>query len=256
MTDAYELLPARDGEPAEGGRVHGSVVRTLGAWVLEGRYKPGEALPREDELAERFGVSRTSIREAVKVLSAKGLLEARPRTGVRVRDRDQWRLLDPHVLAWHPDLSRDPNLIASLLEARRVIEPAAAEFAARRRTDVELARIETAYLGMERAIPHDLEGCCVADLAFHRSMITASHNVVLSSLVGTMETALKASFLLTGSVMANQAKTLSVHKSVLDAIRIRDTAGARTSMNRLLDVAAEDYVRGSEKRFGIPGAAR
>ena len=91
------LLPALSNALAEGGKVHDSVVRTLGGWVLSGRYQPGDSLPREDALATSFGVSRTSVREAVKVLSAKGLLETRPRVGVKVRQREEWRMLDPAV---------------------------------------------------------------------------------------------------------------------------------------------------------------
>lgn len=237
------LLPVLSNALADGGKVHDSVVRTLGGWVLGGRYQPGETLPREDELAASFGISRTSVREAIKVLSAKGLLETRPRVGVRVRQREEWRMLDPSVLSWHPDLSHDRELVASLMEARRIIEPAAAELAARRGSAADLAGIEAAYLGMESSIPHDLDACCEADLAFHRGVIAASHNIVLRSLIGTIETALKATFMLTTSLMEDQARTLSVHKAVLDAIRYRDTAGARGAMNRLLDLAAEDLVR-------------
>jgi GntR family galactonate operon transcriptional repressor len=237
------LLPVLSNAQAEGGKVHDSVVRTLGGWVLGGRYHPGDTLPREDELATSFGVSRTSVREAIKVLSAKGLLESRPRVGVKVRQREEWRMLDPAVLSWHPDLSHDGELVESLMEARRIIEPAAAELAARRGSAADLAEIEGAYLGMEAAIPSDLDACCEADLAFHRGVIAASHNIVLRSLIGTIETALKATFMRTTSLMEDQARTLSVHKAVLDAIRFRDSAGARGAMNRLLDVAAEDLVR-------------
>ena len=237
------LLPLSEGRPASGGRIHNSVVRTIGAWILGARYKPGDALPREDDLTESLGVSRTSLREAVKVLCAKGLLEARPRVGVRVRERKHWRLLDPVVLGWHPDLTADRELIIGLIEARRIIEPAAAELAARRGTAEDFDAIETAYLGMERAIPHDLAACCESDLAFHRALVDASRNIVLRNLIGAVEAALRASFLLTTSLMENQARTLSVHKAVLESVRARDTAGARSAMNRLLDLAEEDYRR-------------
>ena len=237
------LLPLSEGRPASGGRIHNSVVRTMGAWILGGRYKPGDVLPREDDLTESLGVSRTSLREAVKVLCAKGLLETRPRVGVRVHEREHWRLLDPIVLGWHPDLTRDPELILGLIETRQIIEPAAAELAARRGTTQDFDAIEAAYLGMERAIPHDLAGCCESDLAFHRTLVGASRNLVLRNLIGTIETALTASFLLTTRLMENQAKTLSVHKAVLESVRVRDTAGARSAMNRLLDLAEEDYRR-------------
>jgi GntR family transcriptional regulator, galactonate operon transcriptional repressor len=237
------LLPVSEGRPASGGRIHDSVVRTMGAWILGGRYNPGDLLPREDDLTQSLGVSRTSLREAVKVLCAKGLLEARPRVGVRVREREHWRLLDPIVLDWHPDLTADRELIIGLIEARRIIEPAAAELAARRGTARDFEAIEAAYLDMERAIPHDLAACCESDLAFHRALVDASRNIVLRNLIGTVETALRVSFLLTTSLMENQARTLSVHKAVLESVRVRDTAGARSAMNRLLDLAEEDYRR-------------
>ena len=134
------------------GRIHGSVVDAIGRWILGGTYAPDDLLPREDDLAAELGVSRTSIREAVKVLSAKGLLQARRRVGVRVRNRDEWNLLDPQVLSWHPDVGRDEALITSLIEARRIIEPAAAALAAKRATAADLAQIEQAYLGMERNV--------------------------------------------------------------------------------------------------------
>ena len=238
-----KLMPVSEGRPASGGRIHDSVVRTMGAWILGGRYNPGDVLPREDDLTQSLGVSRTSLREAVKVLCAKGLLEARPRVGVRVREREHWRLLDPIVLGWHPDLTADRELIIGLIETRRIIEPAAAELAARRGADRDFDAIEAAYLGMERAIPHDLKACCESDLAFHRALVDASHNIVLRNLIGTVETALRASFLLTTSLMENQARTLSVHKAVLESVRVRDTAGARSAMNWLLDLAEEDYRR-------------
>jgi DNA-binding FadR family transcriptional regulator len=152
-----------------GGRVHGEVVRGLGALVLDGRFPPGEALPREDDLAGLFAVSRTSLREAVKVLAAKGLLEARPRTGVRVRPQDDWNLLDADVLSWHPDLTGDRDLMRSLIEARRVIEPPAAGMAAMRATAADLARIEAACLGIEAAYPADADAGIAAAAAAGRS---------------------------------------------------------------------------------------
>jgi GntR family transcriptional regulator, galactonate operon transcriptional repressor len=225
---------------AEGGKVHDATVRTLGAWVLGGRYRPGEALPREDELAAELKISRTTLREAVKSLIAKGLLEARPRTGVKVRPRDDWRVLDPVVLSWHPDIRRDPDLVAGLVEARRIIEPAAAELAARRATGADLAVIENAYFGMRAALPQDIHACCEADLAFHAGVIAASHNVVLRALIGTIESALRSSFLTTGELMRAQTKAMDAHRDVFERIRMRDEAGARKAMHRLLDIAAED----------------
>jgi DNA-binding FadR family transcriptional regulator len=223
--------------------VHDSVVGVIGRWILGGVYAPDDLLPREDDLAEKLGVSRTSVREAVRVLSAKGLLQARRRVGVRVRSRDDWNLLDPLVLSWHPDVGRDEALITSLIEARRIIEPAAADLAARRATAADLVRIEQAYLSMERNVRTDLEACCEADLRFHASLIAASHNVVLKGLTGTIEAALRATFTITNRLMTAQSRALAAHRAVFECVRMRDAEGARAATIDLLGVAARDLDR-------------
>jgi DNA-binding FadR family transcriptional regulator len=235
-----EAKPAAPSSQAytDGGKVHGAVVRRLGALILGGRFPPGDALPREEELATLFAVSRTSLREAVKVLSAKGLLEARPRTGVRVRPRDDWNLLDPAVLSWHPDLTGDRDLMRSLIETRRVIEPPAAAMAARRASAAELARIEAACLGIEAAYPADPAAGIDADVAFHRAVIDASANIVLARLGGAIEAALRAVFAATSRMMDGDG--VAAHREVLERIRLRDAAGAAGAMNRLIDIAAAD----------------
>jgi GntR family galactonate operon transcriptional repressor len=222
------------------GKIHNSVVGAIGRWILGGVYAPDDLLPREDDLAEELGVSRTSVREAVKVLSAKGLLQARRRVGVRVRSRDDWNLLDPQVLSWHPDVGRDEALITSLIEARRIIEPAAAALAAKRATAADLARIEQAYLAMERNVRTNLEACCEADLRFHAGLVAASHNVVLKGLTGTIEAALRATFAITSQLMTAQSRALAVHRSVFECVRMRDSVGARAATIELLSVAARD----------------
>jgi DNA-binding FadR family transcriptional regulator len=225
------------------GGVHDSVVGVIGRWILGGVYAPDDLLPREDDLAEKLGVSRTSVREAVRVLSAKGLLQARRRVGVRVRSRDDWNLLDPLVLSWHPDVGRDEALITSLIEARRIIEPAAADLAAKRATAADLVRIEQAYLSMERNVRTDLEACCEADLRFHASLIAASHNVVLKGLTGTIEAALRATFTITNRLMTAQSRALAAHRVVFECVRMRDAEGARAATIDLLAFAARDLDR-------------
>lgn len=234
------------------GRVHGSVVDKIGKWILGGTYEPGQLLPREDDLAEKLKVSRTSVREAVKVLSAKGLLDVRRRVGVRVRARDDWNLLDPQVLAWHPDVGRDRDLIGGLIEARRIIEPAAAALAAARATAADLARIERAYEGMERNLRTNLAACCEADLQFHVALVAASHNVVLRGLTGTIEAALRATFTITNRLVTAQSRALAAHKAVLECVRLRDSEGAQAAVIGLLDIAASDL---DQKRLGNAGAS-
>lgn len=228
----------RAGDYNDGGRIHGAVVRQLGAMVLDGSFAPGDILPREDELAARFGVSRTSLREAVKVLSAKGLLEARPRIGVRVRPREAWNLIDPVVLAWHPDLTHDRELMRSLVETRRIVEPAAAGLAAQRASAADLARIEAACDHLTAAFPRDARAGVEADIAFHRAVVGASGNLVLIRLMDAIEATLRAVFTASTPLMAGDS--LAAHRDVLEHVRLRDRAGAIDAMNRLLDIAAKD----------------
>jgi GntR family transcriptional regulator, galactonate operon transcriptional repressor len=241
MEDAALLATVYTPSPSvEGGKVHGAVVREIAARVLGGRYPAGSSVPREDELAAELGVSRTTIREAVKVLSAKGLIESRQRVGVRVRPRDDWRLLDPAVLSWHPNIGADHELMSGLLDARRIVEPAAAELAARRATAQDLAAMEAAYLTMERTLPFKIDACCEADVSFHQSLLRATHNFVLSGLIGMIGAALRAAFQITTELTQAQTEALHVHRDVLEAIRMRDPEGARRAMNQLLDVAEHD----------------
>ena len=255
---AAQLSVMGDAARTYEGKIHGSVVEAIGRWILGGTYAPNELLPREDDLAVELGVSRTSVREAVKVLSAKGLLQARRRVGVRVRDRDDWNLLDAQVLSWHPDVGRDETLITSLIEARRIIEPAAAALAAKRATAADLAHIEQAYLGMERNLRTNLEACCEADLKFHVSVVAASHNVVLKGLAGTIEAALRATFAITNRRLASaQSRALSAHRAVLECVRMRDADGARAATVALLEIAARDLdAKLARAHVSAPGSAR
>ncbi len=223
-------------------RVHGGVVREIALRILGGAVRPGATLPTEPELQAAFGISRSALREAMRVLSAKGLVQVRPRTGTVVRGPQDWNRLDPEVLDWSLAIAPDLAFVRSLLEARRVFEPAAAEFAAARASGQDVARIEAAYLGMASSLPHDVEACCQADVAFHAAILRASGNVVLQQLVGTMGAALGNVFRLSTQLAESHERALSAHATVLDCIRLRDAAGARAAMLGLLQVASDDLA--------------
>lgn len=243
-------LEAVRAAPRRKAAVHDTVVRELARRILGGALAPGASLPNEAELCAELKVSRSSLREAVRVLAAKGLVEPRPRTGTRVRERDDWDRLDPDLLAWAGELEPDIDFVAGLIEARRVIEPAAAEFAARRASARDLAAIEEAYEGMATSLPHDIEAYCEADLRFHSAILKASHNPVLAHLSGIIGAALMSAFRLTTEHSRSYQRTLQVHADVLDAIRLRDTARARETMLRLITVAADDLGDIAEIRPG------
>lgn len=221
-------------------RVHRGVVEGLARRILRGEFPIGAALPNEGQLCADLNVSRTSLREAIRVLGAKGLVETRPRTGTRVKAREAWNRLDPDILEWSHGDGLDGAFVESLIEARRIIEPAAAELAARRATGRDIAAIEAALAGMTESLPHDVEACCRADLQFHSAILDASHNIVLQQLVGTVTAALVHGFRLTVHIMRAQQTALSAHGVVLERIRMRDPPGARQAMLDLLGIALHD----------------
>ena len=131
--------------------LHGQVAHEIGRQIVSGVIAEGDYLPREAELAARYGVSRQAVREALKVLAAKGLVVSRRRAGTRVTPRLTWNLLDPDVLAWHPPEAIDHAFFKDLVELRRLIEPAAATFAAQRGDAEKIAPITAAFERMRSA---------------------------------------------------------------------------------------------------------
>lgn len=218
--------------------LHGRVAHDLGARIAGGDYAPGSVLPNETALGASFGVSRTVLREAVKVLAAKGLVEARPKIGTRVRPRDHWNMLDPDVLAWQCAGAGLPVIAEDLLEIRRVVEPHAAGLAAGRATDAEILGIAAAYADM--ACAPDAETSVEPDVRFHLAIMEATHNAFLRPLGALIRTALRASFRLSKSSPGAHERSLPGHAAVLDAIRNRDPEAARGAMRDLLDRTAED----------------
>ena len=124
--------------------IQGRVINSLGESIVRGLYPQGSLLPRESELMRSFDASRTSIREVIKVLSAKGLMETRQKIGTRVLERGNWNTFDTDVLLWHPFDNTDHDILRDLIEMRQLVEPPAARFAATRATldDIELIRVK------------------------------------------------------------------------------------------------------------------
>lgn len=157
-----------------------AVVDILGQRIAAGHYAEGETLPIEQELADSLDVGRNALREAVKVLSGKGLISTAPRAGTRIRPRRDWNLLDPDVLKWHADPdTATRTFMLDLIEMRRIIEPKAAELAAVRATRDDVAAILSAYEKMA-ARDADQETRIAADIDFHSAILKASHNEVLT----------------------------------------------------------------------------
>jgi DNA-binding FadR family transcriptional regulator len=217
--------------------VHRGVVDTLARRIMSGRIRPGEGLPNTQDLSAELGVSRSALREAIKVLGAKGMLEVRPRTGTRVLPRSSWNLMDPELLGWCGP-SMDADLVRSLLECRHLIEPGAAALAAQRATTTQLALIEAALDRMAQAAT--LDERVEADLDFHVAVLRASGNLFLAQWGLTVSSVLLAAFRLSTGASDSYDVAFSAHRDVVEAIRLRDASGADRAMRAVLGAMAHD----------------
>jgi DNA-binding FadR family transcriptional regulator len=223
-------------------RLFGQVAERLGVAIISGEYSAGDLLPNEERLRDRISVSRTAYREAVKILTAKGLVEAKPRSGTRVAPRSGWNLIDPDVLAWH--LAADPNedFIRELFELRRIVEPGAARLAALRRSEQDLARIDAALGGMIAERPYS-EANIRADVRFHEAIFAATHNRSLDCLADVVISTIQWSMLLQSQKSAPAFDVaLSDHRRVRDAIAAGDADQAEAVMTTLVLDALRDTL--------------
>ncbi len=219
------------------------ITTDLARRILSGAYPEGAAIPTEGALMVELNVSRTVLRESVRTLAAKGLLETRQRAGTLVPPRADWHLLDPDILKWIGTVEPDAKFVLDLTEARKVIEPAAAALAARVGSLRDLAAVEDAYAAMRATAPADLDASIAADLDFHLGILRASGNAIFASLGEVVSAAMLCVFRMTTTASANYAATLDAHGDVLEAIRMRRPAEARERMEQLLEIAANDLVR-------------
>jgi DNA-binding FadR family transcriptional regulator len=214
-------------------------VHKIGEEVISGLLKPGQTLPNETELCGQLGVSRSVLREAVRVLVSKGLLETRSRLGTRVRTRDAWNLLDPVVLTWQSAVKPQDCFIRELFGLRRLIEPAVAALAAECLTDSDLFALEACYRDMIAA-GDDPERFFEPDQRFHQTILQAVGNSLVQALGQTVKQALTLNLHLSLQAPRGQQRAMPLHRAVLDALRHRNANAGREAMARLIDDAEED----------------
>jgi DNA-binding FadR family transcriptional regulator len=214
------------------GSLSDRVAAELGRRIVSGVYNPGDTLPTEPMVQEEFRVSRTAVREAVRLLAAKGLTVSRPKIGTKVRPRVDWNMLDPDVLSWQIDQRPSDEFIHSLFEMREIIEPAAASRAAERATPEEIEKLGRALDGIKNRDRGSVDQIR-ADLAFHMTVLEASHNPMLRSVGGLIESGLVISFSLGWRTVMGDDAVLQ-HRDVFEAIRDRNADEAFLAMRRLL----------------------
>lgn len=221
--------------------VQGRIIDELGARIVSGALPEGAVLPREAELMESLGVSRTSLREAIKVLAAKGLLEMRQKSGTRVTPRSNWNTFDSDVFRWATSGGSSAEIL-DLIEMRQLLEPAAAGLAAARSTIGDLARLDDIQRRMTAATA-DPDAYAAADVDFHLAVFEASHNAFLSRFGLLVADFLAMSFGMQQGALGAEVATAEAleedaqrHRGVSDAISRGDAA---TASQRMMDVVID-----------------
>jgi len=210
-----------------------SLVESLGQSIVGGRYAVDHPFSTEAELSKQYGASRSVTREAVKMLTTKGLLTARPRQGTCVQPETAWNLFDPDVLRWLLERKFSPKLLREFTEVRLAIEPTAAAMAARNADAEGLAAIHASLERMRAAERGDDE-TLTADIAFHVSILKATRNPFYIQLDELVNTALRISIRFTNSLAAGRHASVPAHAKVVEAIVARDPETAAACMSALL----------------------
>jgi DNA-binding FadR family transcriptional regulator len=243
----YDMTPyARRG-------VHGQTVEALARRILSGEIPEGATLDLV-ALQSELDVSLTALRESLKVLAAKGMVDARQKRGTFVRVRADWNLLDADVLRWQFEGGRTTEaeraLLRNLAEVRAIIEPAAVRLAADRRTDADLAALDKALEAMGEQ-DTDAAHAVEADLAFHRALLAATHNELLERMEMVIESGLAHRDRIVHS-HPHSEDPVPAHHAVLDAVREQNAQAAEAAMRALLDQAGRDLDRigGSDETEG------
>ncbi len=228
------------------------LAAALGGEIIAGVYSPGSRLPSEASLLERFKVSRPTLREAFRVLAAKGLIVSRQKVGTSVRPKSDWNMLDPDFLAWHLRTALNENFVNDLFQLRQMVEPQAAYLAAKAHDSAAIKRIGAAYSDMERS--NGVDGDVTdADLRFHQAILDATGNLFIGALGGLIETALVGTFQLGWRAAASiRDDRLHQHRSVLKAISDGKPEEARDRMAQLLQDSMGDVWR----EMNLTGAAK
>lgn len=224
--------------PPDRKSMHARIVRDLGMKIVAGELRPGDRLPAEATLLADYEVSRPVLREATRVLVAKGLVLSRQRAGATVRPRNEWHLLDPDVLFWLIQTQPPQHFVETLLTVRRVFEPAAAALAAKVATEDAIQGIAEAYAAMEAA--HTADEILEPDLAFHRRIAEATNNDLLAYIGNMLSLALRESIKLSSKHPNTHALSLPRHKAILTALLHRDPLAAHQATLVQLDETRED----------------
>jgi len=220
---------------------HAQVVDELGRAMVAGTYPVGSILPGDAELAQRFKVSRTVLRETMKTLAAKGMVVAKARVGTRVTEKTLWNMFDSEIIAWHFDNGVTEEFLLQLYDIRLAFEPFAAGLVAERATREDIAHLRELALVMAEP-GHTTESLALADLRFHLAVADASHNPFMRTLGSLIEAALVGMFRISTPPSQNGFSNIAdTHMRIVDTIAAGDVAGARKAMEDVI-IDGRDHV--------------
>ncbi len=236
MTEAGSLIRSLSGRPAAR-NFHAFVINEIGLGIVSGRFAIGSVLPNDAMMMDTYGVSRTVLREALKTLEAKGLVEARPKVGTRVAPRSRWNVFDPQVLSWHFETELERDYCESLFDIRLLMERRAVTLAAQYR-NAEQVRIFKYWVHQMDISSDSAEAHALAALEVHRILAEASQNPFLRPVVGVVELtlALAATAGTDAERQAFRQASTQEHETLQDAIEQGDSTAAIESLER--DVSA------------------
>lgn len=239
MNEHPASFPDRASGVADDGRnLTGSIVNDLGSMIVTQVYSPGRPFPTEAELCLRYAASRPVLREAVKMLTAKGLLLSRKRAGTVVQPEESWNLLDPDVLRWMLERAFSIDLLIDFTEMRMAIEPRAATLAAHSSTGLQRRAIVDAINRMFAAERGE-EDALQADIGFHIAVLQASNNRFLRQFTDLVDTTLRFSIRRTNEYKGVPRASARDHKKVADAITAGDADLAAGRMYELIKGALD-----------------
>ena len=220
-------------------RIHTRLADQIGLSIVRGDIPPGQALPAELRLCEMLNVSRTAVREALRVLVGKGLIQSRPKSGTKVRATEDWNHLDPDVLRWQLELTDTDSYLRKLFELRFAVEPAASALAAEAATAEDAKRISGAFEKMAAA--NSNEAFVEADVEFHKSVYLATHNQFFWPIAQMFEMALRESFRI-AAAGSHRHRAIAEHREITQAICANDPPRAHAAALKLLGNSTQDLV--------------
>lgn len=227
------------GTPLVKGRLHHIVAHRLATQIIGGALPVGHVFAAEVDHADTLGISRSVLREAFRILTAKGLVSSRPKAGTKVNERHQWSMLDPDVVAWQLQSEPSEQFLRDLFELRMMVEPQAAKMAAARRRDDQLIDMANALDAMERYTLATERGRA-ADQRFHYLLMEAARNELLFSLSSSLMSAIAWTTAAKQRSGATPRDPMPEHRILYQEIAAQNPRQAQKAMRALIELALAD----------------